>query len=337
MTCRKCGLEETDKLVSCRKCDGMICHDCTGLSTTEVRCLQLKRRVLIYECDDCPQITSGINEGTLKNLLEKILQKNLQEALEVMLNEKIKAMEHEMKEIKKLCEGINISQKHNTIREIEESNTRNRKLVEIQQSSKHIKNNNAAPDINSSNINPTGKKTYNEATRQGNEDELKRMQKTQQNIMNRVINLKTGSDAATIQTESRSSELDTKNTLSDKDPNNEGFQMVKSRRRQRSTIIQGVAQGTELSIKGVPSYGYLHVYRLDPGTTEEALTAYLTTMNIKYPVCTKLSAKHPEIYSSFKVSFDINDLEKLQHPDFWPKGTRVNRFFHRIPQKERTV
>ena len=99
--------------------------------------------------------------------------------------------------------------------------------------------------------------------------------------------------------------------------------------------IHGMATERNEQLKAVPSYGYLHVYRLHPDTTEENLKSYLTSKNIKDTVCTKVTSKHPEEYASFKLAFEITDLDTLQKPNFWPTGTRINRFFHRIPQKQK--
>ena len=178
-------------------------------------------------------------------------------------------------------------------------------------------------------------KLFNEVAKQKNSDKLKNMQMTQKDIMNKIINLDPSKEQKGSDFQIKGNPTGASSTQKEEEDKND-FKLVRSRRR-RSTTIQGAAQGAELTLKGIPSYGYLHIYRLDPGTTEDELVSYLTNKNIKYPSCTKLVAKHPEIYSSFKIQFDINDLEKLQKPDFWPRGSRVNRFFHRIPQQEKPV
>lgn len=81
-------------------------------------------------------------------------------------------------------------------------------------------------------------------------------------------------------------------------------------------------------IKGVPRMGYVHVSKLDPETTADSVSRYLDQIvpNCK---CEMLDSRFPEIYSSFKVSVPLDDVDKIMNPSVWPTGVRLNRFFHR--------
>ena len=136
-------------------------------------------------------------------------------------------------------------------------------------------------------------KLFNEVAKQKNSDKLKNMQMTQKDIMNKIINLDPSKEQKGSDFQIKGNPTGASSTQKEEEDKND-FKLVRSRRR-RSTTIQGAAQGAELPLKGIPSYGYLHVYCLDPGTTEDELVSYLTNKNIKYPSCTKLVAKHPEI------------------------------------------
>ena len=67
MTCTKCNVDELEKLVSCGRCNNRTCHDCTGLTPTEIRCVLLKKRTLIYECGDCREATADISPDKSKH------------------------------------------------------------------------------------------------------------------------------------------------------------------------------------------------------------------------------------------------------------------------------
>lgn len=111
---------------------------------------------------------------------------------------------------------------------------------------------------------------------------------------------------------------------------------VQSRKRKqpRRKPIVGCSTNTTL-LQAVPKTAYLHVYRLSPNTTIEALEQHL---QMKIPVSSveKLNSRQPLLYSSFKVSVDHTHLEEMMNPTIWPNRAYVNRFFH-IPQKRKST
>lgn len=104
---------------------------------------------------------------------------------------------------------------------------------------------------------------------------------------------------------------------------------VTKKSNRKSTIICG-SNNTETVIKGVVKYAHLHVFRLAPTVTEDNLKDYLTSKGIDKLKCEKLISKHPDDYSSFKVSVPMDMLERVKQPTMWPENVCVNRFFHHL-------
>ena len=102
-TCIKCGEKESENLVQCRKCSSVVCHECAGLSATEIRCVQLKKRILIFECNECRDEGNNIlNEDKLMLTLQSFLNNHLKTTIEVLVKKSLGAMELDIKDIKKL-------------------------------------------------------------------------------------------------------------------------------------------------------------------------------------------------------------------------------------------
>lgn len=79
------------------------------------------------------------------------------------------------------------------------------------------------------------------------------------------------------------------------------------------------------TIKGVPKYAILHVYRLDRNTTTtimgDALRQHFPEVEVE-----ELTPKHPELYTSFKVKIYESHFKTAMNPDIWPLGACVSRF-----------
>lgn len=82
------------------------------------------------------------------------------------------------------------------------------------------------------------------------------------------------------------------------------------------------------SIKVAPKKGFIYVSRLAPETTTSDLAALLTP-NFPEATIQKLDCKHPEFYSAFKVTVHLHNFDSAMHPENWPKGCYVTRYFHR--------
>nr|CAI5835954.1 unnamed protein product [Callosobruchus analis] len=54
MECMKCKITNNEPSFHCDSCDGLVHHDCSGLSTSELKVMTLRsRRILKYYCDEC--------------------------------------------------------------------------------------------------------------------------------------------------------------------------------------------------------------------------------------------------------------------------------------------
>ncbi|KAK5646911.1 hypothetical protein RI129_005375 [Pyrocoelia pectoralis] len=91
-----------------------------------------------------------------------------------------------------------------------------------------------------------------------------------------------------------------------------------------------------LGVKTVPKKAYLFASRFDPNTTQEAISNLLVS---EFPEvsCEQIATKNAQFYSSFKITINFCNLEKAMHPNTWPEGTLVTRFFQRTKPQEVTI
>nr|CAI5827518.1 unnamed protein product [Callosobruchus analis] len=73
----------------------------------------------------------------------------------------------------------------------------------------------------------------------------------------------------------------------------------------------------------VPNMSYFHVSRVHPDTTQENMVEFLKD-DFPEVVCDKISAKYPDLYSSFKVGLYATNAEKFLVASTWTTGTRIN-------------
>lgn len=100
------------------------------------------------------------------------------------------------------------------------------------------------------------------------------------------------------------------------------FQMVRKRRRRKVIIGSNRDSG---HVAAIPRQGYLHVYRMKPGTSAEDILDYLgkTAPDIKFG-CELLKDNGKS--SSFKVNFPLEKVAGIYEPAIWPSGAAVRRF-----------
>lgn len=113
------------------------------------------------------------------------------------------------------------------------------------------------------------------------------------------------------------------------DKNDEDFNEVKyKKRRPKVNVVVGNNSTTTCSLKPSNALAFLHVYKLHPETNVEELTSYLSQLFPEVK-CEKLNSQYPNYYSSFKVTIHKDHYAQATDPALWPKGSCVNRFFHR--------
>lgn len=95
----------------------------------------------------------------------------------------------------------------------------------------------------------------------------------------------------------------------------------------RRTFVVGSCEA-ETDLKTVDRKGFLFVSRISPEFGDEDMKGYLTNVRKCTDVIVeKLTSKHPEVYSSFKIGLPSSMIKSAFSAQFWPKGTFVSRFF----------
>lgn len=74
-SCSACNVKSG--AFSCDKCGRLVCeaYDCSGLSSTEIRCMELKRRSLLFYCKSCLSSNNTNDLGFLESLLNEKMEK----------------------------------------------------------------------------------------------------------------------------------------------------------------------------------------------------------------------------------------------------------------------
>lgn len=110
-------------------------------------------------------------------------------------------------------------------------------------------------------------------------------------------------------------------------------QRKRKQRFSRSIVYGNLTGGT--MFKGVTKYTDYHVFNCDREMRVEELSKYLTE-EIKIPniICEKMDSKHPDRYSSFKISVPVNHVEAFKDPNIWPEYVCINRFENRFFRKK---
>ena len=71
----------------------------------------------------------------------------------------------------------------------------------------------------------------------------------------------------------------------------------------------------------------IFVSRLDPSVSCDALSAYINDVHSINANCEQLITKY-NTYASFKVDVTFNDMSTFLHPDKWPQGVYLRKFFN---------
>lgn len=155
--------------------------------------------------------------------------------------------------------------------------------------------------------------------------------------LNRNLNVNKNKNNKNINsTKTNSNEPESTNIPANKTDDN-WVRVQSSKRHKKQNIIVG-SSSDELSIRAAEKYAHFHVFRTQPDLTEEKLGAHLTSKNIIVTNCEKLPSKHPESYSSFKVTVPFKYIDDFKDPNIWPLNVCINRFlFHLKPAKKSKI
>lgn len=96
----------------------------------------------------------------------------------------------------------------------------------------------------------------------------------------------------------------------------------------RDPIIGEKPVDNNSKLRPAVSYNHWHVYRLHPDTTTKDLEDFLRSgYDFSEIRVEKLQSRNPEAYSSFKLTVQEKDSQRIRDPKLWPSGARINRFF----------
>lgn len=114
--------------------------------------------------------------------------------------------------------------------------------------------------------------------------------------------------------------------------NNQQWTEVVKRKPKRVTVIGNKEGRNDYKLQGVPKIISLHVYRLAPDTKSESVVDFLKQYfpEIK---CEKLTARHPDLYSSFKIDIYEEHESVAMDPSLWPRNTCIRRFLYLRPKQ----
>nr|CAI5850543.1 unnamed protein product [Callosobruchus analis] len=104
----------------------------------------------------------------------------------------------------------------------------------------------------------------------------------------------------------------------------------KRNKHNNNNAIVGTAKNVT-SIQANPKKGFLFISRLQPNTDPKDIVAALRK-DFPEVTCEKLVSKHPELYSSFKVTVNHYNLDAALKPSVWAEGVYVATFFRKSPQ-----
>ncbi len=110
------------------------------------------------------------------------------------------------------------------------------------------------------------------------------------------------------------------------------WQSVKQRTRRRTRRFMVGLGENSMKVQAIPKYTSLHVTTLQPGTRTEDLER---VPKEKFPEvkCELLQSKHPDIYTSMKVTISQDHYRQAWNREVWPNGALISQFFQkrRVP------
>ncbi|KAK5640883.1 hypothetical protein RI129_009430 [Pyrocoelia pectoralis] len=105
---------------------------------------------------------------------------------------------------------------------------------------------------------------------------------------------------------------------------------VQTNKRNRAKTLTTGTGANDSMLQGVQKRMNFHVSRAHPKTNTADIKEHLIKTGITDPIVEQVLSKHPESYSSFKVSVLPDFKEKILMPANWPSGICVNRFLWSI-------
>lgn len=319
-----------DDYISCRgKCGGNYHITCVQISEVNYTIMKESGSIREWCCFNCEKFITSINQ-------EEVIKIDEGNDLHIYIKQRIDSA------IEKIINTTTINFKN----EIEKLQTQNKYLLqEIKQLKAMITKNSSSKswELPSKDVVKIAK--TNNINKQIPKQQTQSQTPTEKNLSKEMITNKTDLSQTKKITDTENINFTyagaLKNNFTSVKTNctveNDAAEFIPVVRRQKRNsnlnITHGTATNTEL--KGVMRYAHLHVYGLDPNTTDNNINNYLAANGIANTKSEKLKAKHPDEYSSYKVSVPFEKLNEAIKPELWPSGVRVNRFLEQIWRKTR--
>lgn len=292
MGCSECGVELSHDDLKCKivcdRCGAKLCQACSGLGSTEIRCMPLRERKLKFFCGARACMDVGDQHAAL---VERILNslKPLFDATFTRLKETTES---------------SISSLSQQVADLTESNKDLIKLLNpTPATGKTVQSDSLPhPKIGKSVTAPLPRGKTPKVQKKG--DKSIGPAKDDRDSCHQGVSAAEGSESGWQLFTGR------------------------RKRASRGVVVGTGGDGTSVGVvRGVARTVDLHVYRIAPGTKAESLRDLLKP-RFPEVVCEELSSKHPEKYSSFKVGISEDNFGAAMEPSIWPVNTCVRRFFH---------
>lgn len=312
MICSECNkelsTEELNKKIRCDECKVILCQNCSSLSGTEIRVMQLVgKRYLSFTCEKCKnkfiKNAEYINEEFNKKFdeLKNHFSKNLS-SLKQHLESTISVLQNEV---------INLR----------ESNIELIHLLNVKCSNSYI-NPKTPGNITTKEIVKPAKPVERKANKQNSSNQSDGVDAL---LVDQTVQKPSYSKITASQVKEA---LD--HAVHINSTNNESFQTVRYKKPNRK---QNVMRGTAIVPEGelfisVPRKMWLYIGKVNKGVTTDIVRAFIKTKaainNDEYLVVEQL--KTIGELNAFKIGVNVQFYDKLNSSEFWPDGTIFRRF-----------
>lgn len=300
--CVKCDIVDTD-LVVCDKCNSRLCQNCTQLTSTELRAVVLKKRLIFYWCFECKK-----NEMPMKLIEEipnklKVMAEDIKERFNA-LQAQVTTLHTDLVILKETnISVISLLENNNktTDTQMYQGNTSTSKRTQVvKNSQEEFRITNSLPNCANPNIHTHPSTSISHSNF---------------NVDTKKTPIKTTSDM----TKPRRTSINT----------NSGFNLKISSVKKRNVSIVGTKkiENTKLTAARLQPKTSLQVRKLDISVTEEDLYDHLksTFGQTEQFKIEKLTVKSGD-YASYRIEFRADLLEDVLNASNWPEDIEVRRF-----------
>lgn len=295
MACSKCAIElASDDLkyrVACDRCDAKFCQSCSGLSSTEIRCMPLRERRLKFFCDVCVG-----EDNKHATLVEQILN-CLKPIIDIGLMG-----------IKETTE-TRINSLSQQVADLAESN---KDLIRLLNPTPAVVNASQRRRQHQHNIEHNTSRHDSPPYQKANES------------MGAPISQETSMPCRAAGNGSRRPKVDVTAEFRATAVKDHRGDCV----RGTAPTPEVAAGSVQDTFAAVARRAYLYIGKVNPGASKDTIVKYIRN---KAPgvdfVVDELPKREEALSRAFKLTMDFTLLETFNRSDFWPQGVIVKRFF----------